>query len=94
MQWTTRTGETTDEGDRMSDLKPCPFCGGEAKMVSWRLQGADHMQCGYVHCTKCNAKGDDWNDIRTATRHETIREENGIKAWNTRTLNIKTKCSY
>ena len=35
-----------------SELKPCPFCGGRAKMYNWGVWG--------VRCTDCGA-GSDWD---------------------------------
>ena len=61
---------------RMTDLKPCPFCGGESELVipnSW-----DPYQA-YVRCKKCRISGplvwmvDDENFKATA-----------VKKWNTR----------
>lgn len=36
-------------------LKPCPFCGGEAKLVKRKLKTGFYPSGGtyYVHCTKC-----------------------------------------
>ena len=32
----------------MAELKPCPFCGGEAKKVI-------HVANAYISCTQCSA---------------------------------------
>ena len=37
----------------MPELKPCPFCGGEAKIHTQPLY-TENGVC--VHCTKCNAR--------------------------------------
>lgn len=54
----------------MGKLKPCPFCGGDAKV-------ARDVTCGYetfwVHCLKCHSEA---NYGHT--------EAEAIKAWNTR----------
>lgn len=36
----------------MSELKPCPFCGGKAKVNSKAMDGLVHM---WVSCTECDA---------------------------------------
>lgn len=35
-----------------AELKPCPFCGGEAKLASQKYG----LNFAYVKCSKCNAK--------------------------------------
>lgn len=50
------------------DLKPCPFCGGEAK-----LNKMGYKEVGFVRCQKCRAT----NGIIT-------QEHTAIKSWNTR----------
>ena len=35
----------------MSELKPCPFCGGTRVMVLWEVDIC------YAECDKCGAKG-------------------------------------
>jgi Lar family restriction alleviation protein len=36
-------------------LRPCPFCGGEAKAYEYK---ADKVTFGMVMCTLCGVKGD------------------------------------
>lgn len=54
----------------MSELKPCPFCGGEAEV----LGETKWSRGAFVGCLKCRATID-----RQATEAE------AIEAWNTRT---------
>lgn len=37
----------------MAELKPCPFCGGEADYRKSRINSQDVV---YVHCKNCNAR--------------------------------------
>lgn len=53
----------------MTELRPCPFCGGEAKLV--RANNSWHK----VICCKCTGSAGSW---RTVTRQE------AIEAWNRR----------
>lgn len=66
----------------MSDLKCCPFCGGEAKIVRY---------CGkktivYVECTNCLAYMGNQRIITSSNRGKEYfeSEEKLINAWNTR----------
>jgi len=54
------------------ELKPCPFCGGEAELQTPELTGD---LCGTVMCMDCYGSGpskDDWRDA--------------LIAWNTRPI--------
>jgi len=71
---------------QQGELKPCPFCGGEAKMRYWRKQDSEFMQWGNIYCIDdcCAANGTAWSDIRCDTRKETHNEALAIKRWNAR----------
>ena len=61
----------------MSELKPCPFCGGDAMMV--HPSNADHF--GYVHSSvRCKTRG------CRGSEFELWRgtDDEAIAAWNTR----------
>ena len=57
-----------------TELKPCPFCGGEAK-----LEKAD-MGCWKIKCTKCPC---DFG------RYWYLRKRDAKKAWNRRATDGK-----
>lgn len=62
----------------MYKLKPCPFCGGEAK-TGYAV--ADYNRWG-VYCVECGAlvEVEEW-------KGNPDTEENAIKAWNMRAEN-------
>ena len=51
-------------------LKPCPFCGGEAKLYTKALNGA------FVMCKTCHSSTDDYSGKNG--------EHMAVKAWNMR----------
>lgn len=55
----------------MAELKPCPFCGGEAKYME-TMEGIFISR--FVTCTKCGIE----------TKRNYPRKNGAIKAWNTR----------
>lgn len=57
----------------MAELKPCPFCGGEAKFVD-----CGGVWCAII-CEKCNATTD---CIMSSTQY--AAREKVIKLWNRR----------
>lgn len=66
----------------MAELKPCPFCGGEAKIINYPVYIA-HKQYSpetadrkyYAQCLTCNTQ-------QGTNAHET--DEQAVIAWNTR----------
>lgn len=64
----------------MNELKPCPFCGGEAEVV---INKSKQGQTANIHCTHCSCR-------KTLLRHpnyEGIIEKEAIEAWNRRADN-------
>ena len=59
--------------DETGKLKPCPFCGGEAKVETIRL--LDNGDAWRVYCPKCGATS-------AASKWDVV---NAIIAWNMRT---------
>jgi Lar family restriction alleviation protein len=55
-----------------SELKPCPFCGGEAERVD--IEDGDNAGGSFVHCTVCDASGNVEFEFK----------ENFISNWNRR----------
>lgn len=52
----------------MTELKPCPFCGGEAKMFSAKVNTFDRY---VVYCQKCDASS-----------HAFFLQNDAADAWN------------
>ncbi len=70
--------------DKIADLKPCPFCGGEAHVSYYETESLwSHDQVTYtkVSCDEC--------DI--SLQSEPGYETEAIQAWNTRALDAKDK---
>lgn len=80
---------------KMEELKPCPFCGGEADCKSWDAgwdSRGDNIFAAMVGCPSCGASfelehhGDDLlrdDDIEGETCH--ALEEQAARIWNRRT---------
>lgn len=62
-------------GTAQERLKPCPFCCGEGKYISYRV-AEDAMGC-HVECTSCFAKTDVYEDAYAP-------HADAIAAWNRR----------
>ena len=57
----------------MSELKRCPFCGGEARLICFYRVGLETIKIYLVKCSKC---GFEYKEYQA--------EEEAIAAWNTR----------
>lgn len=59
----------------MDELKPCPYCGGEAKLLRRKLRTGFYTRGGtwYVHCKAC------LNRTEPRKKRETV-----IELWNRR----------
>lgn len=61
----------------MSDLKPCPFCGGKAVMRMWLPEGVESGDVGCVECDAemssieiWNTRADGWVSVDTAPKED------------------------
>lgn len=48
-------------------LKPCPFCGGEAELVTGTRRDGEYIEnCAFVRCERCGAKTYEFHECMTA----------------------------
>lgn len=69
----------------MADLKPCPFCGGEPRLIIQNrtvIKGIVMRNC-YVHCLNCDARGERFLEGETVAEHKEARQK-AKDAWNRR----------
>lgn len=67
----------------MEELKPCPFCGGKALLMTSAVRGYTGAREFKVRCTQCmevREKG----TFDTIYQTEEAAKEKAIAAWNTR----------
>ena len=57
-----------------SELKPCPFCGAEAKNINSGESIAGFARYDYIHCSYCGA------EIRTSCRKDGYND--AVDVWN------------
>ncbi len=61
--------------DTVSELLPCPFCGGEARRFTIGSEEPANAGGDVIACTRCQA----------SSHVEFGRKENLVSRWNTRT---------
>ena len=64
----------------MSELKPCPFCGGEAKIYATTTGPFPNHAKHYCYCEKCFASGQSFSDFT----NDGSSVFDAIEAWNRR----------
>lgn len=62
---------------REPELKPCPFCGGEAEIVGHYIKGVPNNYQYFVRCKRCKARP-------TLYGFNFKKKEKAIEAWNRR----------
>ena len=56
------------------ELKPCPFCGGEAEIITYRMADNDEFCINEIYCDSC----------RMSMMQPEVSEAEAAAAWNTR----------
>lgn len=68
--------------EEIYDLKPCPFCGGKAKLNYERIPGENKGFWAQIICCNCHGRsGGTWAGSYNAA------ERKEVKAWNRRACN-------
>ena len=72
----------------MAELKPCPFCGGKAKMQRFELRYYKGCYDIDISCEDCACKS---IGLPTDTVYRSIEqaEQNAVENWNRRSTNEK-----
>lgn len=65
----------------MTNLKKCPFCGGDPCMVGGTRNGRTAVR--FIECTKCEAHGEKFEEKFDPD----LCEQKASDAWNTRNIN-------
>lgn len=79
--------EHSESKSNTSELKPCPFCGTEVKLLREPLWNENHGCFIFsVKCPKCGCTVD-YNHNNSAYRSEEEAIANVVKSWNERYVN-------
>lgn len=67
----------------MSELKPCPFCGGEVRMT---IYSGEKTTVYYIECEGCKALMGNPRPLHSALRGKLYYDDLGelVEAWNNR----------
>jgi Lar family restriction alleviation protein len=72
------------------ELKPCPFCGGKAKVGSrpedWGRYDAKYR----IECEKCEASSGWYNTRYSENLEENFYKKRAIEAWNKRSCQCQS----
>lgn len=71
----------------MTELKPCPFCGGKAYLEKQHRAfiGGETTKVCFVRCLKCNARSGRYKiSDYGKTSHSWEAREKAVEAWNSR----------
>lgn len=82
----TSPKEPTMETDKVAELLPCPFCGGEARLRSIKLPMAYDCDDVCVYCSECDVDGPHILFDQSAQSADDLPEleAQAIAAWNSR----------
>ena len=66
------------------ELKPCPFCGGEADISFYASVDSPEPKGRFVECMSCAAAGPSFEIQGDAPDRDEYTQTKAIAAWNTR----------
>lgn len=69
----------------MAELKKCPFCGGEAEIISYYFKGTANRKHFFCQCKACGTRKQNWNGYRTNAK--------AIEAWNNRVTEAEIRAN-
>ena len=70
----------------MTDLKPCPFCGGEAEISYYATEQSNLPAGRFVECVSCAATGPSFEIQGDAPDRDEYTQAEAAAAWNRRAV--------